>query len=312
MKLEIIPAYDHAQEIKALFTEYTDMLTESDSAFKEYLRLQKYDEEIKHLDRKYGLPHGRLYLAYCDGEPAGCIGLRKLDDENCEMKRLYVRPRFRGLQIGTSLVQKIMEDAREIGYSHILLDTLPFLETAIHMYQAFGFYKIERYNNNPLQTSVYMKFDLAFSRNHIRKATLNDVSRIAEILVFTKRMNYHPIFQNDKVSFGEIQVLPVAQEYIDHPESLEHIWVYDDEFVKGILHVEGERIQELYVDTFFQNQGIGAGLISFAVQKCGAKNLFVLEKNSDAIRFYQKHGFSLTGDRQLEPGTTEYIVKMER
>lgn len=147
--------------------------------------------------------------------------------------------------------------------------------------------------------------------NHIRKATLTDVSRIAEILVFTKRMNYRPIFQNDKVSFGEIQVLPLAQEYLKNPKLLEPIRVYDDEFVKGVLHVENGGIQELYVDTFFQNQGIGGKLIDFAIQKCEAKSLFVLEKNTGAIRFYERHGFVLTKERQLEPGTTEYIVRME-
>lgn len=146
--------------------------------------------------------------------------------------------------------------------------------------------------------------------DYIRKASLKDVSRIAEILVFTKRMNYRPIFRNDKVSFGEIQVLPLAQGYLKNPELLKPIWVYDDEFVKGMLHVEDGRIQELYVDSFFQNQGIGACLIDFAIQKCQAKSLFVLEKNAGAIRFYEKYGFALTKERQLEPGTTEYIVKM--
>ena len=146
----------------------------------------------------------------------------------------------------------------------------------------------------------------------IRKATLQDVSRIAEIFVFTKRMNYRPIFQNDKVSFGEIQVLPLAQEYMADPKKLENIWVHDDEFVKGILHIEGDRIQELYVDSFFQNQGIGAALIDYAIQEFDVRYLFVLEKNEKAIRFYQRHGFSLTDERELEEGTTEYIIKMKR
>ena len=69
----------------------------------------------------------------------------------------------------------------------------------------------------------------------IRRATVEDASRIAEILVFTKRMNYRKIFQNDKVSFGEIQVYPLAKEYIENPESLENIWVYEDEFVKKMI-----------------------------------------------------------------------------
>lgn len=125
-------------------------------------------------------------------------------------------------------------------------------------------------------------------------------------------MNYRTIFHDDKVSFGELQVLPLAQEYIAAPEKLENIWVYDDEFVKGMIHIENGWIQELYVDSFFQNAGIGAKLVDFAIERYDVKHLFVLEKNHGAIKFYQNHGFSLTGERQQEPGTTEFIVKMSR
>ena len=146
----------------------------------------------------------------------------------------------------------------------------------------------------------------------IRKATVKDVSRLAEILIFTKRVNYRSIFQNDQVSFGEMQVLPLAQDYLAHPEKLEGVWVYDDGFVKGMLHVEGRELKELYVDTFFEGQGIGGKLIEFGVRSCGVDYLFVLEKNRRAIAFYESHGFFLTKERKLEPGTAEYIVKMER
>lgn len=146
----------------------------------------------------------------------------------------------------------------------------------------------------------------------IRKASIQDISRIAEILVFTKRMNYRSIFHNDRISFGEIQVLPLAKDYIDNPEKLTNIWVYDDEFVKGMLHAEGQELMELYVDNFFQNEGIGSRLIEFAVNKLDVQYLDVLEKNTKAIRFYQRHGFVLTQERQLEQGTDEYIVKMKR
>ena len=148
--------------------------------------------------------------------------------------------------------------------------------------------------------------------DYIRKASMQDSSRLAEILIFTKRMNYRKIFHNDKISFGEMQVYPLAQDYIANSEKLENIWVYDDEFVKGMIHIEGREIIELYVDSFFQNEGIGTKLIEFAIQTFNVKNLFVLEKNISAIRFYQRHGFLLTHERQLEEGTTEYIVKMER
>ncbi|MBD5543205.1 MAG: GNAT family N-acetyltransferase [Lachnospiraceae bacterium] len=117
MNIEIVPAYKYPQEISMLFSEYTNMLIANDSSFQKYLDIQCYDEEVKHLETKYGVPYGRLYLAYCDGEAAGCIGLRKIDEQNCEMKRLYVRTQFRGKKIGEEMVQKIIMDAKEIGYS---------------------------------------------------------------------------------------------------------------------------------------------------------------------------------------------------
>lgn len=160
MSITLLPAYDHIRETEELFKEYTDMLIAGDSSFRQYLELQHYDRELTHLEEKYGLPCGRLYLAYCDGKPAGCIGLRKIDDLNCEMKRLYVRPAFRGRQIGSVLVRRIIEDAKETGYSAMLLDTLPFLESAIRLYKAFGFYEIGSYNDSPMETSIYMRLDL--------------------------------------------------------------------------------------------------------------------------------------------------------
>lgn len=160
MELKIVPAYDFPKEISTLFSEYTEMLIAGDPLFQEYLNIQNYDEELEHLDIKYGLPSGRLYLALCDRKLAGCIGLRKIDDQNCEMKRLYVRPAFRGKNIGSRLIQQILKDAKEIGYSHMLLDTLPFLKSAIHMYKAYGFYEIPSYNDSPMNTSIYMKLDL--------------------------------------------------------------------------------------------------------------------------------------------------------
>ena len=144
----------------------------------------------------------------------------------------------------------------------------------------------------------------------IRRAVVADASRLAEILVFTKRMNYRPIFFFFSVSFGEIQVLPIALSYLEHPQSLEHIWVYDDVFVKGMIHIEGTQIEELYVDSFFASTGIGAELIEFALREKHADRLWVLEKNSDAIRFYKRHGFVLTDERAYQEGTTEFIVKM--
>lgn len=161
MDIQLIPAYDHLKETGELFSEYTKMLVEGDPSFQDYLDIQNYEEEIAHLETKYGLPEGRLYLAYWEGKPAGCIGLRKLDEKNCEMKRLYVRPAFRGKGVGGRLVRQIIADAGEAGYSHMLLDTLPFLESAVGMYRKYGFYEIPSYNDSPMDTSIYMRLDLA-------------------------------------------------------------------------------------------------------------------------------------------------------
>lgn len=108
MNIEIVLAYEHTQEINALFSEYTNMLITNDSSFQNYLDIQHYEEEINHLEEKYGMPSGRLYLAYYNREIAGCIGLKNMDKKNCEMKRLYVRPQFRGKNIGKLLIQKII------------------------------------------------------------------------------------------------------------------------------------------------------------------------------------------------------------
>lgn len=93
---------------------------------------------------------------------------------------------------------------------------------------------------------------------------------------------------------------------------LSQIWVYDDGIVKGMIHVEGTEIRELYVDWFFQGQGIGAELIEFAVNQFSVSFLWTLEKNEDAIRFYQRHGFYRTDTKKLEEGTTEYLCLLER
>lgn len=160
MSLEIAYAYEEPEEIRALFQEYTDLLLEKEPAFRQYLDLQHYDEEVSHLEGKYGLPDGRLYLARWDGAAAGCGALRRLDGTRCELKRLYVRPAFRGRRIGEALLCRLLEDARSMGCRSVLLDTLPSLDSAIRLYRRFGFRDAPRYNDSPLASTVYMGLDL--------------------------------------------------------------------------------------------------------------------------------------------------------
>ena len=144
----------------------------------------------------------------------------------------------------------------------------------------------------------------------IRQATEHDLSRIAEILVFVKRMKFRPIFQDDEYSFNELQVLTVAKQY-SVPEVLSRIWVYDDGIVKGMIHIVDREIVELYVDYFFQDQGIGSQLIEFAKTNYPVEYLWAIEKNTDALRFYQAHGFHTTDQKKYEDGTTEYLVMLK-
>ena len=144
----------------------------------------------------------------------------------------------------------------------------------------------------------------------IRKARREDISRIAEILIFAKRTAYRPIFQNDPVSFGQMQVLPLANQYLSGQLSLDETFVWEEEgVVKGLADAGQGELRQLYVDPFFQGQGVGGALLRFAVEQ-GARRLWVLEKNQAAVRFYQSQGFAFTGGRRLEEGTPEYVAEM--
>ena len=145
-----------------------------------------------------------------------------------------------------------------------------------------------------------MSKDIKVSKN-IRKASANDISRIAEILVFSKRKNYRHIFNNDIGSFVELQVYPLADEFSNKPELLNDIFVYDNEFVKGVMHVEGPEVKELYIEPFFEGNGIGGELIEFAKAELNCHELWVLNENKRAIEFYKRHGFCETNETRTVP-----------
>ena len=143
----------------------------------------------------------------------------------------------------------------------------------------------------------------------IRQATPDDLNRIAEIEVFNYRLKFYPIFLDDVFYFGELQVPNVARRYAD---SLENIRVYDDCVVKGFILVQDGEVKKLFVEPVLQGGGIGAQLLSYVVEHMGAQTLWALEKNAGAIHFYQRHGFRLANEKQLEEGTGEYLVRMQK
>mgnify|MGYP002554099073 FL=1 len=147
---------------------------------------------------------------------------------------------------------------------------------------------------------------------NIRKATKKDLSRVSEIYVFNNRVNYFPIFKDEKFSFGELQVVTMADNYFGKDKILKNILVYDDGLIKGFIQMNGTEICKIYVDTFFQGEGIGKELIEYAINEYHANNLWALEKNERAICFYKKHGFNLTGQKKFEEDTVEYLVQLTR
>lgn len=146
----------------------------------------------------------------------------------------------------------------------------------------------------------------------LRKADNRDISRIAEILIFTKRTTYRPIFKNDNVSFNEMQVLNEIEK-LSQPSALDNIYVYDDGIVKAMVKIEdvGEKtkVSEFFVDPFFQGEGIGTKILNNVIEKSKEVFLYVLDKNERAIRFYVKMGFKYTGEKEEFLNSGFYMLK---
>ncbi len=139
--------------IRQLFREYATFLG-FDLAF------QGFDEELAGLPGEYSPPAGRLLLAIHEGKVAGCVAVREIEGRICEMKRLYVRPEFRGMGIGRALATAAVHEAKRAGYSRMRLDTVPALAEAIALYRSLGFREIEPYRYNPIEGATFWELEL--------------------------------------------------------------------------------------------------------------------------------------------------------
>ena len=154
--MEIISAHSAAdiEQARKLFREYEAWL-EVDLCF------QNFEKELAQLPGEYAPPDGRLWLAVENQNSAGCVALRKIGEGTCEIKRLFLRPQFRGQGLGRQLAAAIIREARQIGYQRMRLDTLPpKMNDAIGLYRALGFTEIEPYYNNPVPWAKFMELDL--------------------------------------------------------------------------------------------------------------------------------------------------------
>jgi ribosomal protein S18 acetylase RimI-like enzyme len=139
--------------VRALFREYQGLLGVD-------LCFQGFEAEVEGLPGSYAPPGGRLLLATSDGAPVGCAALHGLEPPRSEMKRLFVRPAARGLGVGRALVSRILDEARAIGYSEVVLDTLPSMTEARRLYEQFGFHDIPPYRANPVPGTAYLAKEL--------------------------------------------------------------------------------------------------------------------------------------------------------
>jgi putative acetyltransferase len=149
----------HIAQARELFKEYAESLGFD-------LCFQSFEKELAELPGDYAPPSGRLLLAFYDDTLAGCVALHALESSQsiCEMKRLYVRPNFRGHRIGQQLIDAVIAAARELGYSHMRLDTVAgTMDKAIALYRSYGFKEIPSYRPNPIEGVLYMELDLALS-----------------------------------------------------------------------------------------------------------------------------------------------------
>jgi putative acetyltransferase len=155
--LETLKQVESSAEIaqaRELFLEYAKSLNFS-------LCFQGFDKELAELPGDYVPPDGRLLLLERAGKLAGCVALHKLDGATCEMKRLYLRPEFRGQGLGLSLAKAIIDEARNIGYRRMRLDTVePAMKDAVAMYRKMGFKEIAPYRPNPIAGATYMELEL--------------------------------------------------------------------------------------------------------------------------------------------------------
>jgi GNAT superfamily N-acetyltransferase len=125
------------------------------------LCFQGFERELAELPAAYARPRGRLLLARIAGEPAGCVALRPLDARDAEMKRLYVRPAYRGMGIGRTLAECVIDEARGLGYARLKLDTLPQMHEARELYAALGFGETAPYNDHPIEGTRFLALDLS-------------------------------------------------------------------------------------------------------------------------------------------------------
>lgn len=276
--------------VKELFLEYATSLNFN-------LCFQSFDQELAGLPGDYAPPKGRLMLAISDGKPAGCVALRKLAGDICEMKRLYVKPSFRGKRIGKELSTRIIEEAKKAGYSKMRLDTVPEMRDAITIYRSLGFYPIDPYRENPIAGALFMELDLKPMVN-TRAAHPEDLKAIFELICDLENTRF------DEQEFEKLYLANLANR-----EILYLVAEDGNGTVTGFISCHGQlllhhlakvfEIQELVVDKDHRNKKVGEHLVRAVEEILKTNGHRFIEvttniKREAAHRFYEKCGYHKT------------------
>ncbi|MBT0963274.1 carbonate dehydratase [Denitromonas iodatirespirans] len=205
-----------ATTLRVLDTTHTAELEHVRQFFRNYaawlgvdLCFQNFDAEMAALPGAYSAPGGRLFLAEVDGQPAGCVGIRKFSDGVCEMKRLYVEPSMRGLGVGRDLALAAIRTAKELGYKRIMLDTLPAMRIAVKLYRELGFTEAPAYYPTPIEGTIFLSLDLSdWSEDAVKNENL-----------------FHLFDYNRAWARQMSEVDPQFFEKLAHLQAPEYLWI---------------------------------------------------------------------------------------
>lgn len=295
---------EHLADIRALFREYEAFLGVD-------LCFQGFEDELAGLPGKYAPPGGALFLALEGTQVAGCVALRRFGEGVCEMKRLFVRPQFKGRGFGKRLAARVVDEAVRLGYATMLLDTLDRLDAAMGIYRSLGFVQTEAYYPNPLPGVVYWRLELKGGANHrtppivVRDATEADMAAVQRIYAHHV-LNGLATFEEVPPDLGEM----LARRAKLLGLGLPFLAAETDGTVAGYAYASPYRPRpayrytvedSVYVDAALAGRGLGRALLAALIARCerGAwRQMIAIIGNSGneaSIALHRRFDFRMVG-----------------
>jgi putative acetyltransferase len=285
--IRIVSTSEEMEPVRALFREYAASLNFD-------LCFQSFEQELAELPGLYAPPSGCLLLATVGDEPAGCVALKKLADGVGEMKRLFVRSRFRGMGLGRTLAEQVIREAKRLGYQAIRLDTVPsVMGSAVALYRALGFRDIPAYCFNPVPGALFMELQLGLM---VRVEAPEDREAIREV-------NRQAFGQEDEARLvdalrdgGYARLSLVAEE---GGRVVGHILFSDLPIVTPAGTLHGLALAPMAVLPAHQRQGIGSRLVREGLRLCAeaGHRIVVVVGHPD---YYPRFGFSAQRAERLK------------